>query len=96
MSKTSRKHRLNPSKLLVMLLYGTYPYLEVEDEKPNSKQLRLEVGKFGRLMRVKNAHIREYVQWLENMGYLTQISSGDTHISIILSKPTLFSQEVGS
>ena len=90
MSKKSRKSRLNPSKLLVMLLYGTYPYLEVGYLSNDSRCLTLEVGKFARLMRVKNIHITEYLQWLEEMGFLTITACSPRTISVVLSKPGLF------
>lgn len=90
----SRKKRLNPSKLLVLLLYGTYPYLDVETLGPGSKRLTLDIGRFARLMRVKNAHIGEYLQWLEEMGYLTITGCTEKHISVVMETPTLFSNEV--
>lgn len=90
MPKKSRKSRLNPSKLLVMLLYGSYPYLEVEYLSNDSRCLTLEIGKFARLMRVKNAHISEYLQWLEEMGFLTITACSPRTISVVLTKPQLF------
>lgn len=89
----SRQHRLNPSKLLVLLLYGTYPYLDVEEVSPIYKRLTLNIGKFARLMRVKNIHIVEYLEWLESMGYLTIVGPVDKHISVMISVPTLFVRE---
>jgi len=86
----SRQQRLNPSKLLVLLMYGTYPYLDVETIDGETRQLTLEIGPFARLMRVKNGAISEYLQWLEQMGYLTITSCSNKTITVIVTIPTLF------
>jgi hypothetical protein len=90
MKKKSRQHRLNPSKLLVLLLYGTYPYCTVTALDDNRRQLTLEVGPFGRLMRVKNIHILEYLEWLESMNFITITSSDSKTVTIVIDTPLLF------
>jgi hypothetical protein len=90
MEKESRKKRLNPSKLLVLLLYGTYPYLEVEAIDGVSKRLTLHIGKFAKLMRVRKEHIQEYVSWLETMGFLVVTGQDRYHITVIVDIPLLF------
>lgn len=86
----SRKTRLNPSKLLVLLLYGTYPYLDVKDFSNNSKKLILDVGKFARLLRVRNSDIVEYLTWLEQMSFITIIEVSNKKATVIITLPTLF------
>lgn len=93
MDKQYRKTRLNPSKLLVLLMYGTYPYVFVETHSNDSKKLTLTIGKFAKLMRVRNAHIVEYCQWLEKMGYIIITNITDDKITVILSIPPLFNGE---
>jgi hypothetical protein len=75
------------------LLYGTYPYLEVEAVDGDSKRLTLSVGKFANLMRVRNAHIIEYLEWLDNMSFLTIVRRGKYSVTVLLEVPTLFSKE---
>jgi hypothetical protein len=90
MMSNTRKNRLNPSKLLVLLLYGTYPYLDVESTEGSSKRLTMHVGKFAKLMRVRNAHIIEYLGWLEQMNFITIVNQDRYTITIVLDTPTLF------
>jgi hypothetical protein len=90
MKKTSRKTRLNPSKLLVLLLYGTYPYLDVEAVDGGSKRLTMTIGKFANLMRVRKDHIMEYLAWLEEMNFITIIKKSKDKTTLILDTPTLF------
>lgn len=92
--KQSRKARLNPSKLLVLLLYGTYPYMKVEEVEEGLKEVTLEIGPFARLLRVKNAHIIEYVEWLEEMNFLSIIAKNKGSLTVALETPTLF-RDVG-
>lgn len=87
----TRQHRLNPSKLLVLLLYGSYPYLET-DSQPDSdvKRVTLKIGGFAKLMRVRNAHIVEYLDWLEQMGFLTVTKRTKRTATVIIEEPLLF------
>lgn len=94
MQKKSRKNRLNPSKLLVLLMYGTYPYLDVTHIDKDSKQLCLDIGGFGRLLRVKNQHIVEYLVWLESMNYITILSKDNKKVTIVLDMPLLFRESI--
>ena len=90
----SRQQRLNPSKLLVLLLYGTYPYCDVTQFGGAAKKLTLQVGKFARLMRVRNSNIVEYLQWLEEMGFITVVELSNKEATVIIEIPTLFSSKV--
>ena len=90
----SRQQRLNPSKLLVLLLYGTYPYCDVTAFGEDAKKLTLKVGKFARLMRVRNSNIVEYLQWLDEMGFITVVEASAKEATVILCTPTLFSRNI--
>jgi len=87
----TRQQRLNPSKLLVLLLYGHYPYMETETRKESDiKRVTIKIGGFARLMRVRNAHIVEYLEWLEQMGFLTITKRTKRTATLIIEEPTLF------
>lgn len=88
----SRRQRLNPSKLLVLLLYGTYDYLEVVSVDAESKKLTLHIGKFARLLRVKKAHIGEYLEWLDQMNFLTLVNINTKKATVIIDVPLLFKE----
>ena len=86
----SRKSRLNPSKLLVLLMYGSYPYLDVRTFSPNIQELVLDIGSFSRLMRVKKIHIAESLEWLDAMGYISLIEIDNKKATVLISTPPLF------
>jgi len=86
----SRQQRLNPSKLLVLLMYGTYSYLEVTTVDGETKKLVLDIGKFARLMRVKKIHIAEYLEWLDDMNFLSLTNITDKKATVLLTVPLLF------
>lgn len=69
-SKT-RKHRLNPFKVLCLLLYGEFDFMTYQDGATH-----VEVGPFARHIRVKNDRFKEYLQWLETYGYITDLELG--------------------
>lgn len=90
MNSSTRKTRLNPSKLLVLLMFGSYPYVEVTSLSSGSKKLTLTIGKFAKLMRVRNAHIVEYCQWLEQMNFIDIVSIDKTTVELIIYIPPMF------
>jgi len=57
----TRKTRLNPMKLQCLLLYGSYSFVEYHGQG----RLSFPIGQFARLLRVKNSHLKEYLEWLE-------------------------------
>lgn len=65
------KHRLNPFKVLCLLLYGTYDFVSW-----NGLEAEIQVGPFARHIRVKNDRFKEYLQWLETYGYVLDLKLG--------------------
>ena len=90
MNSNTRKTRLNPSKLLVLLMFGSYPYVQVKPLDNGSRKLSVTIGKFAKIMRVRNAHIVEYCQWLEKMNFVDILSIDETTIELIMYIPPLF------
>ena len=90
----TRQHRLNPSKLLVLFLYGDYPYMSVEHKSDDVKKVTIRIGGFAKLMRVRNSHILEYLEWLEQMGFITITGVTKKTATLVLSPPTLFRAEL--
>lgn len=89
-----RKKRLNPSKLLILLMYGSYPYLEVNFKDDNTRELILDIGSFARLMRVKKQALVEYIDWLDMMGYIVLVSKSNRTIKLDIHTPPLFKKTI--
>ncbi len=86
----SRKKRLNPSKLLVLLLYGSYPYMKVEQGSNDLVRITLTLGKFAKLMRVRKSHVVEYLDWLDKMQYISIVDNDNKEATVTIAKPNLF------
>ena len=58
--------KLHPFRGLVLLLYGSYSYVEWL----GPQQVRVRIGPFAKLLRVSNDRMREYLTELQSMRYI--------------------------
>lgn len=86
-----RKHRLNPNKVMVLLLYGSYGC--VTSASGRVGHLKMKIGEFARLIRVPNSRLREYLEWLNHWEFITdlQLSHGEAVFQV--TPPALFMEE---
>lgn len=90
----SRKHRLNPMKLLTLLLYGDYPYLEYLGSQPSgAARISIKPVSFAKLLRVRTSHIHEYLEWLESQSYIDLISAEKQAVTLVVNRPRLFRED---
>jgi hypothetical protein len=62
------RHRLNPYKVLAILLYSRVaPVIRLGGEG----QVVVRIGPLARLLHVPNARLHEYIKWLEKHNFLT-------------------------
>ncbi len=60
------------------------------DRRSSLRKIKIQVGNFAKLMRVRANHIVEYIQWLEEMGFLTVVELNKKQAKLIVEKPVLF------
>ena len=63
-----KKKRLNPYKLLTILLYGDHEFIDWSQGPP--EQVVILTGPMSRLLGVQPDALREYLEYLEHFGYL--------------------------
>jgi len=84
-----RKHRLNPSKVMLLLLYGNYQFVH-SGEEPG--KVLVEIGPFARLIRVPNSRLKEYLEWLNHWSYISNLEFSYGKASFEITPPTRFAQ----
>ena len=72
-----RRHRLNPFKLLCLVLYGDYDFVSWAAEG----QVELRNGPMARLMRVPNSRLKEYLEWLSHWNYIESLETDEYGVS---------------
>lgn len=63
-----RQLKLNPFKVLCLILYGSYDFIVWEED-----YAEISIGPFARLLQVKNDRLKEYLQWLHSFEYLNEV-----------------------
>jgi len=74
---TVRKHRLNPFKVLCVLLYGECSFVTWTE----LGIVEVRNGPFARLLRVPNYRLKEYLEWLAHWSYITELDTDTYGIS---------------
>ena len=77
--------RLIPFKMLALLWYGYYVWMERDPTAPAQRMFR--AGQMGKLLRISHAKVWDHLRWLERQGYLTLLSSPREPIKLILTYP---------
>lgn len=77
MARVVRRHRLNPFKVLCLVLYGNYEFLLVGQDG----LISIENSPFARILRVPNCRLREYLEWLAHWGYIRDLDTDTYGIS---------------
>lgn len=81
------KRRLNPNKILVLLLYGDYAFVE----RKGNGRVRIRTGALARFVRVPNARLKEYILWLESpCGLVRDVEIYHGYIELTVKYPRLF------
>lgn len=75
--------RLAPFKILSLLLYGDYPWLQPDAEG----SLTLRLSSMARDMRVSRERLREHLRWLHEWGYLKRVEFDHGSATIRLASP---------
>lgn len=84
------KHRLNPSKVLISILYGSYSSVHNEEG-----DVRIEIGPFARLIRVPNSRLKEYLAWLASWDYISNLETNKKYATFTVSRPNLWKNNNG-
>ena len=79
------KHRLNPSKVMLALLYGSYSSIQND-----GGLISMDIGPFARLLRVPNSRLKEYLTWLEKWEYLSNLKLNQTTAKFCIKQPRLW------
>ena len=74
---TVRKHRLNPFKVLCLLLYGDYDFVRWTD----TGHIEIDNGPFARHLRVPNHRLKEYLEWLAHWDYILELDTDNYGVS---------------
>ena len=85
------RHKFNPFKIMCVLLYGDHPFIRWDQDR-----VVLGNGSMARLFKVPNSRMREYLEWLEKMGYITELefSYGKSEFRIVIP-PQLSNLDIG-
>lgn len=73
------RNKLGPYRLLVMLMYGKYEFVDGGT---------LRTGPMARLLRIPNSRVKEYMEFLYLRGFLSAITTQHGSISYKICKPT--------
>jgi len=84
MNQKFRRHRLNPFKILVLLLYGDHSFVLWADD---GQTATLYIPDFARFLRVPGDRFREYLVWLQDGGYLSMLNSARGFATVRLTPP---------
>lgn len=60
-----RRHKLNPFKVMMVLLYESHDYIRWSD-----KRVTVRNGPLARRLKVPNSRLREYFEWLAHWNYI--------------------------
>ena len=63
-----RRDRLNPYKILCILLYQARPDVVWQEDI-----VLIKTGPFARSLRVPSSRLREYLSWLEEYGFISDL-----------------------
>ena len=76
-----RRHKLNPFKVMMVLLYEEHPYISWDGQVVTVKN-----GPLARRLKVPNSRLREYFEWLHHWKYIDSLSFvyGQSSFSIVL------------
>jgi hypothetical protein len=88
------RHRLNPYKVLAILLYSRVaPVIRLGGEG----QVVVRIGPLARLLHVPNARLHEYIKWLEKHNFLTVTSDlAPGELALQVNPPSLFPSTVAT
>lgn len=85
------RHRLNPYKILILLLYADVsPITHLGFTPEGGVRLAIGTGGFARLLRVSTGRLHEYFQWLEGCGYLTVESRIRGELVATVHRPNIY------
>lgn len=82
------KQRHTPYKILAMLLYGKYPWMELkagQGAEPTTYTVAL--GPLASMLRVNASKLREYLTWLEEHQYLSEVSFSYGEVELTIANP---------
>lgn len=81
-----RRHRQNPMKVLVILLYARHTWITNQ----GGGRVKVSLAPLSRLLRVPSSRLREYLEWLEQLGYLEELRIARTTATVTIRRPTLW------
>lgn len=65
---TIRRHKLNPFKVMMVLLYESHDYIRWSDSR-----VTVLNGPLARRLKVPNSRLREYFEWLAHWEYISDL-----------------------
>lgn len=71
MSHNKVRTKLQPYRLLTCILYGDYSFVEWK----SSTRVKIRNGAFSRMLRVSNSKVREYLRYLQDLGYFSDLNT---------------------
>lgn len=74
--------KLKPYQALVLLMYGSYEWVEREGTSYDVK-----LGPFARHIQVPNYRLIEYLKWLEEMGFISELEHTYGRARFVLESP---------
>ncbi len=84
--------RLVPFKILSLLLYGDYPWLQLDAQG----LVVAKLGQMARSMRVSRDRLGEHLQWLVDHGYINELHLGRFEARIRLATPPALVDQLGA
>lgn len=64
-----RKRRLNPYKVLCLVIYGNYEFITWN----GIDKVELRLGPLARLIQIQNYRLKDYLYWLQDFGYIEDL-----------------------
>jgi hypothetical protein len=80
-----RRHKLNPFKVMMVLLYEDHPYISWDNT-----QVLVKNGPMARRLKVPNSRLREYFEWLDHWKYIHDLSFSHGKSQFKITKPPQF------
>jgi len=66
-----RRDRLNPYRIMCLLLYSDHDCVTWHNKEG---RVTVQAGPFARILRVPSSRLREYLSWLEQYGFIDELS----------------------